>query len=242
MIDVIDIIDKPLEAPVYPHRPIRSFVRRAGRTADNHQAAFADLWPVFGLDVPALKKPIEFSQIFNRTAPVILEIGYGRGDSLRVMAQDNPEQDYLGIEVHQPGVACLLSAIRRLGLQNIRLINYDAVEILKNYISDDSLTGVQIFFSDPWPKTRHHKRRLIQPDFVDLLSKKVKKSGFVHLATDWVPYAEQMQEVFEASMDFQNRFSEQGFSARPDTRPMTRFEKRGIELGHEVRDLIFDRI
>lgn len=218
-------------------RPIRSFVRREGRMTPSQERAFNDLWQQYGLSFePHL---FDFDQIFERKAKRVLEIGFGMGQSLAEQALKNPQLDYLGIEVHRPGVGALLAAIEKNNLQNIRIFCADAVEVLKHCLSDDSLNLIQIFFPDPWPKRRHHKRRLIQTDFVALLQRKLKVDGKLHLATDWQDYAEQMMAVMSDAEGWENVVGENNFSPRPEDRPLTKFEKRGEKLGHGVWDLVF---
>ena len=225
--------------PSEPHRPIRSFVRRQGRITLAQNAALENLWPVFGLD-PGLAFNAE--EAFGRDAPLILEIGFGNGDSLAEMAAADPQKDFLGIEVHRPGVGHLLLRAQELGLGNVRVYCADAVEILRNRIGADSLDGVQVFFPDPWHKKRHHKRRLVNAGFVALLADRLKPGGVLHCATDWEPYAEQMLEVLEAGRSLRNRAGKGNFSQRPACRPLTKFEMRGQRLGHGVWDLLFEKV
>lgn len=227
-----------------PLRPIRSFVRREGRLTPAQQRAFEQLWSKFGIELAPVNHLSEnflsVSQVFNRDAPCILEIGFGNGESLVQTAQNQPEHNYLGIEVHRPGVGHLLLRLDELAITNVRIICADAVDVLKFYLKDASLDRIQIFFPDPWPKKRHHKRRLIQTEFVGLLAAKLKPQGILHLATDWQDYALQMLEILQAShQDFQNTTID--FAPRPSERPETKFERRGQRLGHQVWDLIFQR-
>jgi tRNA (guanine-N7-)-methyltransferase len=182
---------------------------------------------------------LDLDDVFGRIAPRILEIGFGMGGATAAIALANPETDYLGVEVHTPGVGALLKQIGELGLENLRIIQHDAVEVLQHMIPDASLDGVHIFFPDPWHKKRHHKRRLVQPDFVALLVRKLRHGGYLHLATDWADYAQQMQSVLAANPDLVNTAA--GFAPRPEYRPLTKFEQRGVRLGHGVWDLIFRR-
>ena len=217
-------------------RKIRSFVRREGRLTTGQQHALDTLWPKYGIDMG--ETALDLGSIFGNEQPVILEIGFGNGDSLAQMAKGNPGLNYLGIEVHRPGVGHLLYLIEEQGIENLRIMSEDAVEIIKNQIPEQALTGVQLFFPDPWPKKKHHKRRIVQPDFVKLLASRLKPGGFFHMATDWENYAEHMLEVMSAAEDFENSTREGDFIPRPDTRPLTKFEQRGQRLGHGVWDLL----
>jgi len=222
--------------PPERRRPIRSFVRREGRITGAQQRALDTLWERFGV---AADIPLELNALFGREAPRVLEIGFGDGEALVCMAQAHPEIDYLGIEVHRPGVGHLLQRAAALELINLRVLCADAVTVLEQQVPAHCLDRVQIFFPDPWPKKRHHKRRLIQPEFVALLARRLKTGGHLHLATDWADYAEQMLEVLNASADFVNTAT--AFAPRPDSRPLTKFEQRGQRLGHPVWDLVFQR-
>ena len=216
-------------------RKIRSFVRREGRMSKRQATAIESLFPKYGLEFNG--QLLDFGLIFARTAPTILEIGFGMGNSLAAMAMENPDTNYIGIEVHRPGVGSLLATIDKQNINNIRIFCHDAVEILEQSIPDHSLDGIHIFFPDPWPKKRHHKRRLIQPAFVKLLSQKLKAQGRLHIATDWKNYSEWIEEIMTANRDFarlQDNTSHQ--------RPTTKFEKRGIKLGHGVWDLIYKKV
>lgn len=221
------------------HRTIRSFVRREGRFTPAQQRAFELLWPQYGLE--AGPEPLDFAALFGRNAPCVLEIGFGNGESLAAMAQAHPERDYLGIEVHRPGVGRLLNLIEQAGLNNVRVLCADAVDVLTRQIPAASLDRVQIFFPDPWHKKRHHKRRLIQPGFVQLLAARLRTDGILHLATDWEEYAQHMLDVLDDSSDFANADPQGGFAPRPDDRPLTKFERRGENLGHGVWDLLYRR-
>ena len=221
----------------HPVRPIRSFVVRAGRMGPGQQRALADLGPRFLL--PYTPDRCDMDAVFARHAPRILEIGFGMGDATASIAQAQPDADFIGIEVHTPGVGALLKRIGELDLRNLRLIQHDAVEVLEHMIAPDSLAGVHIFFPDPWHKKRHHKRRLIQPAFVHRLASRIAPGGYLHCATDWQPYAEQMLEVLSAEPSLRN--TADGYAPRPDYRPLTKFESRGLRLGHGVWDLVFSR-
>ena len=219
-------------------RPVRSFVLRMGRMTAGQQHAMDSHWSSKGL----LRETgvINYAQVFGRTAPIVLEIGFGMGASLVEMAEAAPQKDFIGIEVHRPGVGRLLHLMEAQGVENIRAYCDDAVEVLKQCIPDASLSCVQIFFPDPWHKKRHNKRRLIQPEFVQLLRQKLQVGGVIHLATDWQDYAEQMLEVMSAAEGFRNQV-ETGYAPRPESRPLTKFEMRGERLGHGVWDLLFEK-
>lgn len=222
-----------------PLRQIRSYVRREGRITAAQRRALEELWPRFGLasDSPRL----DFAAVFGRPAPVILEIGFGNGESLRAMAASDPGRDYLGVEIHRPGIGRLLIDLENSDTDNVRVICGDAREVLMRQVPDDSLSGAHLFFPDPWPKSRHHKRRLVQPDFVELMRDKLIPGGYLHLATDWQHYAEQMMAVMTESPGFENSAGRGNFAPRPDYRPLTKFERRGLRLGHGVWDLVFHR-
>jgi tRNA (guanine-N7-)-methyltransferase len=222
----------------HSHRAIRSFVLRQGRMSDAQQRAYVGLMDVYG--IPYAPQLLDLDALFNRRAPRILEIGTGMGETTAQIAAANPDKDYLGVEVHTPGVGSLLKQIDALGLSNLRLIQHDAVEVLHDMIADAALDGTHIFFADPWPKKRHHKRRLIQPAFVALLARKLKAGAYLHLATDWQEYAEWMLEVLRAEPMLVN--TAQDYAPRPHYRPETKFERRGLRLGHGVWDLVFKRL
>lgn len=189
--------------------------------------------------IPYAPTPLDLNAAFGRAAPKVLEIGFGMGAATAAIAQAHPDTDYLGVEVHTPGIGALLKSVGELGLTNLRIIQHDAVEVLEHMLPDASLDGVHIFFPDPWHKKRHHKRRLIQPDFVALLVKKLQPGGYLHLATDWADYAHQMLKVLSANPNLANTV--EGYAPRPEYRPLTKFEQRGVRLGHGVWDLIFKR-
>lgn len=226
--------------PPRPTRTIRSFIRRQGRLTGAQQRALELLFPQFGIAVG--DTPLDFGTLFGRAAPRILEIGFGNGDSLAAIAHDHPDNDYLGIEVHRPGVGHLLLKIEELGLTNVRVICDDAVEVLRQRIPAGSLDALYLFFADPWPKKRHHKRRIVQPEFVQLLRSRLKPGGRFHMATDWENYAEHMLTVMSAAEGFRNTSQNGDYVPRPDYRPLTKFEQRGQRLGHGVWDLIFERV
>jgi len=221
-------------------RRIRSFVKREGRLTAGQERALNDFFPRYGLVLQ--DTPLNLDDTFQRVAPRILEIGFGNGTSLSEMAANNPQQDYIGIEVHRPGVGNLLLQIEKLGLTNLRVINDDGVDVLKQMIADESLDAVYLFFADPWHKKRHHKRRIVQQDFVQLLRKKLKTGGVFHMATDWENYAQHMMGVMTESEGFENTAGKEQYLPRPDYRPLTRFEQRGQRLGHGVWDLIFKKV
>ncbi len=218
-------------------RSIRSYVLRQGRVTAAQASAVERLMPVHGIAFsPA---PLDLEQAFGRRAPRILEIGFGMGETTAAIAAAHPECDYLGIEVHTPGVGALLRHIESLGLTNVRVIHHDAVEVVDRMIAPGTLDGVHVFFPDPWPKKRHHKRRLLQPGFVHRLATRLKPGAYLHAATDWEDYATQMLEVLAAEPLLENTAI--GFAPRPEGRPLTKFETRGARLGHGVWDLVFRR-
>ena len=221
------------------NRPIRSFVKRQGRMTQGQSRALAELLPDYGVD--QLEGLFDYQAMFQRQAPTVLEIGFGMGQSLVAQAEAYPQNNYLGIEVHLPGVGSLLNSMQEKGLTNLRVSGEDAVVVLREHIAPDSLDGIQIFFPDPWHKKRHHKRRLIQPDFVTELAKRLKPDGFLHLATDWENYAEQMLEVLSEEQLLENTSQTNDYVPRPESRPLTKFEQRGHRLGHGVWDLYFSR-
>lgn len=221
-------------------RKIRSFVLRTGRLSEFQRNMMNENWAEYGLDHQT--EPFNFEKIYGNTNPVVLEIGFGMGKSLVEMAEQNPDKNYLGIEVHTPGVgACLAYAIEK-GVKNLRVICHDATEILRDCIADGSLGGLQLFFPDPWHKAKHHKRRIVQPHFVETVAQKLSAGGFIHFATDWDNYAEHMLEVLQAmqnTVGIRNTSATNDYIPRPDFRPLTKFEARGHRLGHGVWDLYF---
>jgi tRNA (guanine-N7-)-methyltransferase len=216
-------------------RRIRSFVTRAGRVSTGQRRAMDELGPRFV--VPFTPQQPDWNNVFGRAAPRVLEIGFGMGATTAEIASHRPGDDFLGVEVHEPGVGALLKLMGEQSLSNIRIIQHDAVEVLEQMIAPDSLDGVHIFFPDPWHKARHHKRRLIQPKFVALLVSRLKPGAYLHCATDWQNYAEQMLEVLGADPALEN--TADGYAPRPEYRPVTKFERRGLRLGHGVWDLVF---
>ena len=220
------------------HPPIRSYVLRQGRFSRGQQRAYVELLPRFG--VPFEKKEIDFEALFGRRAPVIAEVGFGMGETTAAIAAGNPDRDYLAIEVHSPGVGSLLKQMEEKGLANIRIVQHDAAEVFRDMIPRASLAGVHVFFPDPWPKKRHHKRRLLQPAFATLAAERLKPGGYLHVATDWQDYAEQALEVLGAVPALAN--TAEGFAPRPESRPLTKFERRGRNLGHGVWDLLFEKV
>jgi tRNA (guanine-N7-)-methyltransferase len=229
--------DPTAPTPGPPRRAIRSYVVRAGRMGSGQERALAELGPRFVL--PHTGAPIDWAAAFGRDAPRFLEIGFGMGDATAAIAAALPGTDFIGVEVHPPGVGSLLRQIGERGLSNVRIVQHDAVEVLEQAIAPASLGGVHIFFPDPWHKKRHHKRRLIQAPFVRLLASRLAPGGRLHCATDWQPYAEQMLEVLGAEPALRNTAG--GYAPRPDYRPLTKFENRGLKLGHGVWDLVFVR-
>ncbi|MDP8079397.1 tRNA (guanosine(46)-N7)-methyltransferase TrmB [Phocoenobacter skyensis] len=219
-------------------RKVRSFVLRTGRLSERQRKMMNDNWKIFGLDYQ--QTPFDFNAIFGNDNPVILEIGFGMGKSLVEMAEQNPDKNYIGIEVHTPGVgACIAYAVEK-NVKNLRVICHDATEILRDSIANSSLQGLQLYFPDPWHKSKHHKRRIVQPEFITQILEKLTDSGFIHFATDWENYAEWMLEVLQ---QFQTKLVNQSptndYIPRPDFRPLTKFEERGKNLGHNVWDLYF---
>ena len=213
-------------------RRVRSFVRRAGRITTGQQRALDELWPRWGVERPA--GSLDLDKLFGRQAPRVLEIGIGDGEVLLTMAGQHPDQDFLGAEVHEPGIGHCLLGIEKAGLTNVRLIRQDAIVVLRDWLPDSCLDRVNLFFPDPWPKKRHHKRRIVQASFLSLLARRLKSGGLLHMATDWAPYAEHMEEMLATSAQFEP-LSDAG------DRPPTKFERRGKRLGHEIRDLRYRR-
>jgi tRNA (guanine-N7-)-methyltransferase len=219
------------------HPPIRSYVLRQGRFSPGQQRAYAELLPRFG--IAYAPKPIDFASAFARRAPVVAEIGFGMGETTARIAGENPGNDYLAIEVHSPGVGSLLRQVGEAGLGNVRIVQHDAVEVLRDMVPAGSLAAIHVFFPDPWPKKRHHKRRLVQAPFAGLAASRLVPGGVLHVATDWQEYAEHVLAVLSATPGLRN--TAEGFAPRPASRPETKFERRGLKLGHGVWDIVFRR-
>ena len=216
---------------------IRSFVLRQGRVSNAQQRYHETMMPKVGIAYrPA---PLDLATAFGRVAPTVLEIGFGMGETTATIAAAHPETNYLGIEVHTPGVGSLCKLVAEMGLANQRIVQHDAVEVLREMIAPATLAGIHIFFPDPWPKKRHHKRRLLQPPLVSLLASRLRPGGYLHCATDWDDYAQQMLAVLSSDALLENTVSD--FAPRPDHRPQTKFEQRGLRLGHGVWDVVFRR-
>ncbi len=225
--------------PQFKKKTIRSFVIRAGRMTEGQKLAFSQYWPTYGLDLFAGK--LCPSEIFGRSAPIILEIGFGMGDSLIQMAINEPDKDFIGIEVHQPGVGRIINTAGLAELKNLRIFMADATDVLDDCIPDNCIDRLQIFFPDPWHKVKHKKRRIVQEVFVEKIRHKLKQNGVLHLATDWEDYAKYMLKVMQAAPGYKNCSVQSAYSPQPDYRPTTKFEKRGERLGHGVWDLLFSR-
>ena len=235
-----DVISPGFDENGRPLRRIRSFVRRQGRLTKGQQHALDNYWPVMGVEFS--EQPVDFAELFGRNGPITLEIGFGMGTSLVTMAKARPEQNFLGIEVHSPGVGACLATAHEEGIENLRVMCHDAVEVLHKMIPDNSLNMVQLFFPDPWHKARHNKRRIVQAEFAELVKSKLKLGGVFHMATDWEPYAEHMLEVMSSLDGYKNLSENNDYVPRPDSRPVTKFEQRGHRLGHGVWDLMFERV
>ena len=218
-------------------RTIRSFVRRAGRITPSQQRALDKLWPSYGIDFTG--QPLDLQRVFGRTAPVVLEIGFGNGDTLVEQATTGPDHDFIGVEVHEPGVGhCLLKA-KDAGIENLRVVAHDAIEVLTNQVARASLARVNLYFPDPWPKKRHHKRRIVQVGFVDLVADCLADNGVLHIATDWANYAEHIDDVFSRSDRFTRIERREHDGDAPLERPQTKFERRGLGKGHRIVDWCF---
>lgn len=227
---------EPTAAPGPFRREIKSFVRREGRMTDSQKDAMATLWPRYGIEAPAPGTRLDPVALFGRAAPLVFEIGFGAGDALLFRAEQAPERDFIGAEVHRPGVGRVLNRADKAGLGNLRTVCHDAVEVLRDWLPEQSLDELILEFPDPWHKTRHHKRRIVQPAFASLVASRLKPGGLFRLATDWAPYAEHMREVLDAALEFEG-----GPVARPSSRPVTRFEARGERLGHAFADFCYRR-
>lgn len=221
-------------------RRIRSFVLREGRLTKGQQRSLDLFWPTMGLEHQAT--PYDMKAVFGREADLVLEIGFGMGKSLVQMAKASPDKDFIGIEVHKPGVGACLGEAETEGVKNLRVFEHDAIEILNDSIADNSLSTVQLFFPDPWHKKRHHKRRIVQAEFAQLLRRKLKIGGVFHVATDWENYAEHMLEVMKVAEGYSNLSETNDYVPRPEHRPLTKFENRGVNLGHGVWDLMFKKV
>ncbi len=229
-----------MTAPIKQFHPgIRSFIRRQGRATAGQKNALDTIWHSYCLDPD---KTYDYAEVFGREAALIVEIGFGNGSSLAEMAETNPDLNYLGIEVHRPGVGHLMMLLEQKGLNNVRIYHHDAISILEKKIPDHAITGVHLFFPDPWQKRRHHKRRIVRPSFVDLLNKKLIAGGYFHAATDWEHYAKDMLKTLSSSSRLTNISKDNRYCHRPEYRPLTKFENRGLLLGHGVWDLIFKKI
>jgi tRNA (guanine-N7-)-methyltransferase len=226
--------------PEYRKKSIRSYVVRAGRMTDGQRNAFDTSWPTYGLKLE--DGAIDTDAVFGRTGPKVLEIGFGMGDSLLQMAAAEPETDFIGIEVHPPGVGTLMNTAKAEGISNLRVYLADANDVLEECFASQSIDRLQLYFPDPWHKKKHNKRRIVQPQFVQLVREKLRPGGVLHMATDWEHYAEQMLETLDAAEGFENIAGIGQYSSRPDYRPMTKFEKRGERLGHGVWDLIYKKL
>ena len=235
--------DGPKADPAGSHfeRRIRSFQPRRSRVTAGQADALQRLWAEWGLDIDG-QRTIDLTELFGNTGRVVLEIGFGMGEATARMAAADPDTNILAVDVHTPGQGNLLNLAEQTGLSNVRVGNGDAIILLREMLRPDALDGLRVYFPDPWPKKRHHKRRLIQPEFLDLVATRVRPGGIVHCATDWEPYAEQMLEVLDAHPAFENTQADGGFAPRPDFRPLTRFEGQGLDKGHVVNDLLFRRV
>ena len=231
--------DNESHSPEKSVRSIRSFVLRQGRATESQKRAFDVHWPSIGLDYTG--QPVDFGSVFPSAGDLVVEIGFGNGEQLLYGATHEPERNFIGIEVHSPGVGRALNALADAGLGNVRIYRHDAVEVLRDSIADGSLSEVRIYFPDPWHKKRHHKRRLIQPDFVALLCRKLKRGGRLHLASDWQEYVEHMWEVCDNEPELLAKDGPRHCVERPDWRRQTHFESRGLKLGHGVWDLLYTR-
>lgn len=223
----------------FKKKSIRSYVIRAGRMTESQRRAFDSYWGKYGLSLFA--GALNPQEVFGRAAPLVLEIGFGMGDSLLAMAEAEPDKDFIGIEVHPPGVGRLINNAGKAEIRNLRVYMADAIDVLNDSIGDGSLDRFQLYFPDPWHKKKHHKRRIVQPEFVRLICSKLKSGGLLHMATDWENYAEQMREVLEMEPQLENTAGKNNYSPRPDFRPETKFERRGQRLGHGVWDLLYRR-
>ena len=226
--------------PEYKQKPIRSYVIRGGRITEAQKKAFNKAWSIYGLSL--FNGNISPEIIFKRQAPLVIEVGFGMGDSLLAMATAEPEKDFIGIEVHPPGVGRLINNAYKLELTNLRVFMADAIDVIDDCIPADSISRFQLYFPDPWHKKKHHKRRIVQPAFIQKVRQKMTPGGVCHLATDWAAYADHMMEVMSLADGFDNLCQDYFFAPRPEYRPLTKFERRGQHLGHSVWDLLFTRV
>ncbi|MGH1372034.1 MAG: tRNA (guanosine(46)-N7)-methyltransferase TrmB [Cellvibrionaceae bacterium] len=223
--------------PEFKPKAIRSYVIRGGRITAGQKKAFDSYWPDYGLSL--FDGAIDFEACFKREAPTVLEIGFGMGDSLLTMAEAESDKNFIGIEVHPPGVGCLINNAGKAELKNLKVYMADAIDVLDDCIADESLDRFQLYFPDPWHKKKHNKRRIVQPAFIEKIKTKLKPGGLIHMATDWEAYADHMMEVMSLADGFENKAGQYQYSPRPEHRPITKFEKRGERLGHGVWDLLF---
>jgi tRNA (guanine-N7-)-methyltransferase len=230
------------QPPTTNRSVIRSYVLRQGRMTEAQQRAFESLWPRYGIALADNERPLDLHAVFGNDHPTILEIGFGNGETLALLAQRHPENNYLGVEVHGPGVGHLMIQLQRQESDNVRILRTDALALLRQRMPPASLAGVLLYFPDPWPKQRHHKRRIVRPEFLELVHRALIPGGMLHMATDWEHYARHMMRLTSAHAGFRNRAGEGAYSPRPDDRPLTKFEQRGQRLGHGVWDLIFERL
>jgi tRNA (guanine-N7-)-methyltransferase len=221
-------------------RSIRSFVRRAGRMTASQQKALDDLWPIYGVEFDA--QPLAVERIFGRAAPIVFEIGFGNGDSLVQLASDDPSSNFLGIEVHDPGIGHCMIAARAAAVENLRIIAHDAIEVLEKQVAPGSLARINLYFPDPWPKKRHHKRRIVQPSFLELCASRLESGASLHIATDWENYAQHIDDVLEESALFNCAERREHGGDQPMQRPATKFERRGLRKGHRIWDWRFQKI
>ena len=234
-------MNEPLDLkPEYKNKPIRSYVIRGGRMTDGQRNAFDRAWSIYGVSLFAGE--FDAKEQFKREAPLVLEVGFGMGDSLLAMAQQEADKDFLGIEVHPPGVGRLINNAEKESLDNLRVYMADAVDVINDCIPDGAISRFQLYFPDPWHKKKHNKRRIVQPEFMQLIRRKLAIGGLCHLATDWENYADQMMEVMSAAEGYENTAGEYRFAHKPNFRPETKFERRGERLGHGVWDLLFKKI
>lgn len=237
---MLDTQDLPEIRPEFKQKAVRSYVLRAGRMTDGQKAAFQRHWKTYGLSL--FGGALDQEAVFGRRAPLVVEVGFGMGDSLLAMARDEQDKDFIGIEVHPPGVGRLMNLAADEGLNNLRLYMADAVDVISDCIADASIDRFQLYFPDPWHKKKHHKRRIVQPDFIKLICRKLKPGALLHLATDWEAYAEQMAEVLAENTELESENADSPFCERPHFRPITKFESRGARLGHGVWDLLYHKV